>query len=162
VRIERLHFAADTPYETVLGRDPAEPRQVLAPEVAARVRQALIDIVDAGTAQRMHGAFVNSAKAPTVVGAKTGTGDNRKKYFARGGRLVREEVVNRTATVVFFIGDAFFGNLTVYVPGPAAADFGFTSSLPAQLLRAMAPALQPLLDQRGGTHTASTEATGGA
>jgi hypothetical protein len=26
----------------------------------------------------------------------------------------------------------------------------------------MAPALQPLLDQRGGTHTASTEATGGA
>ena len=74
---------------------------------------------------------------------------------------MREEVVNRTATVVFFIGDAFFGNLTVYVPGPAAADFGFTSSLPAQLLRAMAPALQPLLDQ-GGTRTAATATAGGA
>jgi membrane peptidoglycan carboxypeptidase len=161
VRVQRLHFAADTPYETVLGLAPAAPKQVLAPEIAARVRTALIDIVEAGTAQRLHGAFVGGDQAPIAVGAKTGTGDNRKKYFARGGRLVREEVVNRTATVVFFIGDAFFGNLTVYVPGPAAADFGFTSSLPAQLLRVMAPALQPLLDQRG-TRTASTGANGGA
>jgi membrane peptidoglycan carboxypeptidase len=161
VRVQRLHFAADTPYDTVLGLAPAAPRQVLAPEIAARVRTALIDIVEAGTAQRLHGAFVSGDQVPMAVGAKTGTGDNRKKYFARGGRLVREEVVNRTATVVFFIGDAFFGNLTVYVPGPAAADFGFTSSLPAQLLRAMAPALQPLLDQRG-TRTASTGSNGGA
>jgi cell division protein FtsI/penicillin-binding protein 2 len=161
VRVQRLHFAADTPYETVLGLAPTAPKQVLAPEIAARVRTALIDIVEAGTAQRLNGAFVGGDQAPIAVGAKTGTGDNRKKYFARGGRLVREEVVNRTATVVFFIGDAFFGNLTVYVPGPAAADFGFTSSLPAQLLRAMAPALQPLLDQRG-TRTASTGTNGGA
>jgi membrane peptidoglycan carboxypeptidase len=161
VRVQRLHFAADTPYDTVLGLAPAAPRQVLAPEIAARVRTALIDIVEAGTAQRLHGAFVSADQSPMAVGAKTGTGDNRKKYFARGGRLMREEVVNRTATVVFFIGDAFFGNLTVYVPGPAAADFGFTSSLPAQLLRAMAPALQPLLDQRG-TRTASTGTNGGA
>jgi membrane peptidoglycan carboxypeptidase len=161
VRIERLHFAADTPYETVLGLEPAASRRVLAPEIAARVRQALIDIVEAGTAQRLHGAYVSSAQAPITVGAKTGTGDNRKKHFARGGRLVREEVVNRTATVVFFIGDAFFGNLTVYVPGPAAADFGFTSSLPAQLLRAMAPALLPLVEE-GGTRTASTGARRGA
>lgn len=161
VRIERLHFATDTPYETVLGRAPAAPRRVLAPEIAARVRAALVDIVEAGTAQRLHGAFVDGDQAPMVVGAKTGTGDHRKKQFARGGRLVREEVVNRTATVVFFIGESFFGNLTVYVPGPAAADFGFTSSLPAQLLRAMAPALQPLLDQ-SGARTATLEPAGGA
>jgi membrane peptidoglycan carboxypeptidase len=161
VRVQRLHFAAETPFETVLGVDPDAPRRVLAPEIAARVQSALVDIVEAGTAQRLHGAFTSSVQGPMVVGAKTGTGDNRKKYFARGGRLVREEVVNRTATVVFFIGDGFFGNLTVYVPGPAAADFGFTSSLPAQLLRAMAPALQPLLDQ-GGTRTAATATAGGA
>jgi membrane peptidoglycan carboxypeptidase len=160
VRIQRLHFATETPYETVLGLEAAAPRQILAPEIAARVRAALIDIVEAGTAARLHGAFVSGDQAPMMVGAKTGTGDNRKKYFARGGRLVREEVVSRTATVVFFIGDAFFGNLTVYVPGPAAADFGFTSSLPAQLLRAMAPALQPLLDQRG-TRTASAGTSNG-
>ena len=60
VRVQRLHFAADTPYETVLGLAPAAPRQVLAPEIAARVRTALIDIVEAGTAQRLHGAFVSA------------------------------------------------------------------------------------------------------
>jgi hypothetical protein len=54
--------------------------------------------------------------------------------------------VSRTATVVFFIGERLFGNLTIYVPGPEAAEFGFTSSLPAQLLKAMAPALLPLID----------------
>ena len=160
-RLQRLHFAADTPYESVLSFDPPAPRRVLAPEIAARVKAALVDIVDAGTARRLHGAFQYGDKAPLLVGAKTGTGDNRKKYFARGGQLVREEVVNRTATVVFFIGDAFFGNLTVYVPGPAAADFGFTSSLPAQLLGAMAPALQPLLDT-DAVQTASAKTPGGA
>jgi membrane peptidoglycan carboxypeptidase len=160
-RLQRLHFAAGTPYESVLSFDPPAPRRVLAPEIAATVKLALVDIVDAGTARRLHGAFQYGDKAPLLVGAKTGTGDNRKKYFARGGRLVREEVVNRTATVVFFIGDAFFGNLTVYVPGPAAADFGFTSSLPAQLLGAMAPALQPLLDT-DAMQTASMKAPGGA
>jgi hypothetical protein len=96
-----------------------------------------------------------------AIGAKTGTGDNRKKHFARGGRLVREEVVSRTATVVFFIDETFFGNVTIYVPGPAAADFGFTSSLPAQLLGALAPALQPLLDS-GAAQTASMVTPGGA
>jgi membrane peptidoglycan carboxypeptidase len=160
-RLQRLHFAADTPYESVLSLDPPARRQVLVPEIAARVKQALVDIVEAGTARRLHGAFRYGEKAPLLVGAKTGTGDNRKKYFARGGQLVREEVVNRTATVVFFIGDAFFGNLTVYVPGPAAADFGFTSSLPAQLLSAMASALQPLLDT-DSMQTASAKAPGGA
>ena len=160
-RLQRLHFAADTPYESVLSFDPPARRQVLVPEIAGRVKQALVDIVEAGTARRLHGAFRYGEKAPLLVGAKTGTGDNRKKYFARGGQLVREEVVNRTATVVFFIGDAFFGNLTVYVPGPAAADFGFTSSLPAQLLSAMASALQPLLDT-DSMQTASAKAPGGA
>ncbi|MGH6896607.1 MAG: transglycosylase domain-containing protein [Geminicoccaceae bacterium] len=161
VRVERLHFAAATPYETVLRRDPPEPKRVLAPEIAAVLRQGLLEIVAAGTARRLHGAFVDASGAPLAVGAKTGTGDNRRKHFAPGGRLVREEVVSRTATVVFFIDETFFGNVTIYVPGPAAADFGFTSSLPAQLLKAMAPALQPLFDHRG-TRTAATAATGGA
>src|SRR5690606_11746216 len=56
VRIERLHFAADTPYETVLGLDPVAPRRVLAPEIAATVKRAPVDIVQAGTARRLHGA----------------------------------------------------------------------------------------------------------
>ncbi|MGI9436381.1 MAG: carboxypeptidase, partial [Geminicoccaceae bacterium] len=80
------------------------------------------------------------------IGAKTGTGDHRKKTFDRRGNLLTSEVVNRTATVVFFIGDRLFGNLTIFVPGPAAEGYTFTSSLPAQLLKALAPSLQPLME----------------
>ncbi|HSA79885.1 MAG TPA: transglycosylase domain-containing protein [Geminicoccaceae bacterium] len=161
VRIERLHFAAGTPYETVLEQRPTPTEKVVAPEIAAVVHQALIDVVEKGTARRLDGAFATSGGAPIRVGAKTGTGDHRRKSFARGGRLIDAKVVNRTATVVFFIGDAFFGNLTVFAPGPDAADFSFTSSLSAQLLKALAPALQPLLD-RNGIRTAEAPPVGGA
>jgi len=54
--------------------------------------------------------------------------------------------VNRTATVVFFLGDNLFGNLTIFVSGKEAENYSFTSSLPAQLLKALAPALNPLMD----------------
>ena len=161
VRIERLHFAAGTPYETVLELQPAPVQVVLAPEIAAVVQRALIDVVEQGTARRLEGAFTTSGGAPIPVGAKTGTGDNRRKSFGRGGRLIDAKVVSRTATVVFFIGDQFFGNLTVFAPGPVAADFHFTSSLSAQLLKSLAPALQPLLD-RNGTRTAEAAPGGGA
>ena len=57
--------------------------------------------------------------------------------------------MSRTATVVFFIGDRLFGSITVYVAGNDAAAFRFTSSLPAQLLKGLAPAILPLLDGRG-------------
>ena len=146
VRIERLHFAQGTPYETVLGARPAAPRPVLAPEIAAEIRKAMVDVVENGTARRLSKSYLTAGGAPLVIGAKTGTGDHRRKSFGRGGQLIGSQVVSRTATVVFFIGERLFGNLTIYVPGPDAAAFGFTSSLPAQLLKAMAPALQPLID----------------
>jgi membrane peptidoglycan carboxypeptidase len=161
VRIERLHFAAATPYETVLELQPAPAQDVLAPQIAEVVRRALLDVVEEGTARRLKGAFATSEGAPIAVGAKTGTGDHRRKSFAPGGRLIDSKVVSRTATVVFFIGDQFFGNLTVFAPGPVAADFHFTSSLSAQLLKALAPALQPLLN-RDGTRTAEAAPGGGA
>jgi hypothetical protein len=53
-------------------------------------------------------------------------------------------VVNRTATFVFFVGDRFYGTISAYVPGEDAAEFSFTSSLPVELLRQLAPLLQPL------------------
>ena len=149
VRVERLHFATNTPYETVLGLRPEAPKPLLAPEIAAEIRKALVDVVENGTARRLNKAYVSATGTPMLIGAKTGTGDNRRKTFARDGRLINSEVISRTATVVFFIGDAFFGNLTVYVPGHDAADFSFTSSLPAQLLKRIAPALQPLVDRSG-------------
>ena len=73
---------------------------------------------------------------------------------------MREEVVNRTATVVFFIGDAFFGNLTVYA-GARRRRFR-VYQLPARAAPgAMAPALQPLLDT-DAVQTASAKTPGGA
>ena len=161
VRIGRLHFAAATPFETVLEPQLSPARPVLAPEIAAVVRHALLDVVDNGTARRLHGAFKGSEGVPLSVGAKTGTGDHRRKSFGPGGRLIDATVVSRTATVAFFIGDDLFGNLTIYAPGPDAAEFSFTSSLSAQLLKALAPALEPLLQQRG-TRTAEAVPGGGA
>ena len=81
------------------------------------------------------------------IGGKTGTGDRRLKRYARGGHLIQSTVVNRTATFVFFIGKRFFGTLTAHVAGPQAANYWFTSALPVQLLKALIPALQPLLDR---------------
>ena len=46
---------------------------------------------------------------------------------------------DRTATFVFFIGERHFGTLTAFVPGPEAADYQFTSALPTQILKTLAP-----------------------
>ena len=149
VRIESLRFAKNTPYETVLGHGPPPTRQVLAPAIARALRKAMVDVVEAGTAVRLRGAFGDRDGIPITIGAKTGTGDHRRKAFGPGGRLIDSQAVSRTATVVFFIGDRLFGNITVYVAGPDAEGFRFTSSLPAQLLKGLAPAIRPLLDQHG-------------
>ena len=70
-------------------------------------------------------------------------------------------MVNRTATFVFTIGERFYGVVTAHVTGPAAAGYGFTSSLPVQLFRVLAPPIVvPLL---GATPTqAETPASVGA
>jgi membrane peptidoglycan carboxypeptidase len=143
VRIEELRFGEDTPWETRLGRTPPASLQVLSPEVARVSREALIDVVERGTARRALGAFRDEDGSPLVIGGKTGTGDNRFRTFAPGGREVESRVVNRTSTLVFFAGDRWFGTVTAYVPGPEAANYSFTSGLPAQILRVLGPHLTP-------------------
>ena len=122
---------------------------MLAPEIARVVRAALLDVVETGTARGCAAPSATSDGVPIAIGAKTGTGDHRRKSFGPGGRLIESQAVSRTATFVFFIGDRLFGNITVYVAGDDAAAFRFTSSLPAQLLKGLAPAILPLLDGRG-------------
>jgi hypothetical protein len=51
-------------------------------------------------------------------------------------------VVNRTATLVFYLGDKHFGTFTALVPGEQAGQFQFTSSLIAQILKNLLPRLQ--------------------
>jgi len=83
------------------------------------------------------------------VGGKTGTGDHRFDVFGKGGRLVSSRVVSRTGTLVFYIGDRYFGTIMAYVREPYAARYRFTSALPTELLKSLGPQLLLVL-RRGG------------
>ena len=151
LRIDSLHFAADTPYETRLGVDPDQGKRVLSSEVASALRGALAQVVAKGTARRLNGSFSLDDGSAMVLGGKTGTGDNRIESVGAGGRVLASRSLNRTATFVFYLGDHHFGTLTAFVPGREAAGFRFTSALPVQVLKGMAPILQPYLQLGGNT-----------
>jgi len=142
-RLEWLHFAKGTPFETVLTRGEGKPERLLAPEVARVVKEALVDVVENGTARRIKGTFKGQDGSPIPVGGKTGTGDHRYEVFSSGGKLISRKVMNRTATFVFFLGDNYYGAVTAFVPGAQAANYSFTSALAVQLLKSMAPILEP-------------------
>ncbi|MCZ7559344.1 MAG: transglycosylase domain-containing protein [Burkholderiaceae bacterium] len=144
-RISSMVFARDTPYETHLTLRPSGGERLLPEELADIVRDALVGVVEQGTARRLKGAITSADGQAIPIGGKTGTGDHRFDVFGRGGQLISSRVVNRTATFAFLIGDRWFGTIMAYVSEPWAADYKFTSALPTQLLHALAPALQPLL-----------------
>jgi membrane peptidoglycan carboxypeptidase len=139
-RIESVELAEGTPYETQLIRPAEEGERVFPKEVAVALRRALADVVANGTAKRAFGAFVDANGRQLAVGGKTGTGDE-----AFGNNPLREKEVGRAAAFAFFIGDRFFGVLTAHVPGETARRYKFTSALPTQVLKALAPDLQPLI-----------------
>jgi membrane peptidoglycan carboxypeptidase len=144
LRMTRLRWGEGTPYETVMvpKHDPGE--RVMAPEVAAALRAALANVVEAGTARRLAGAFKTPA-GKVAAGGKTGSGDNRFKTFGRGGWVKSSRVVSRTATFTFYIGDRYFGVLTAFVPGKDAQGYEFTSALSVSVLRLLAPAINARL-----------------
>jgi Penicillin binding protein transpeptidase domain len=144
-RVEGLDFAEGTPYETQFVRRISPGEQVLKKEIAQVVKAALFDVVRNGTARRVHGAFVTPEGVEIPVGGKTGTGDHRYETYGPKGRLLASKVVNRAATFAFIIGDRLFGDMTAFVPGPEAANYAFTSSLPLAVLKLLAPAILPLL-----------------
>lgn len=149
IEISGLHFASGTPFETLLERRAGAGERVLPAEVAAAARQALQGVVSGGTARRVYGVYRGADGDLFPLGGKTGTGDHRYKVVGAGGRLISERVVNRAATFVFFIGDRFYGVVTAFVPGKRAADYGFTSALPVQILRDLEPVLSPLIRGSG-------------
>jgi cell division protein FtsI/penicillin-binding protein 2 len=149
VDLDRLHFAAKTPYDTEMILEPQPAKRVFAPEVAQTLRRALMGVVAEGTGARLRNVYVAPNGTPLLVGGKTGTGDNRFDSFAAGGRLIESRVVDRTATFAFFLGDRFFGTITAYVPGGQAADYHFTSALAVQLLKGLAPQFGPLINAGG-------------
>ncbi len=146
-RIQELHFAKDTPYETIIKRQTENGERVLLPEIAYTVREAMTGVVEKGTAHSVHKAFTGPDGKTIAIGGKTGTGDNRHDIYGTGGRLIKSEAINRTAVFVFFLGDRFFGTITAYVAGNEADNYTFTSSLPVQVLKTLAPKLMPIIDR---------------
>ena len=156
VRVERLDFALDTPYETRLQRRVEAGERVLPAEVAQTARRALLRVVDSGTARRVKGAYRDAQGVALPVGGKTGTGDHRFQTVGADGVVKSSRVMNRAATFAFYLGDNFFGVVTAFVPGAKAANYDFTSALPVQLLKELQPALQPLV--AGGVDAAGDSA----
>jgi membrane peptidoglycan carboxypeptidase len=150
MRFDSFHFAAGTPYETHLALPSVQGTRLLPSEVAAATRSALIDVVEQGTARRLKGVYQRPDRQPLQVGGKTGTGDHRYESHGAHGRLTGSRVVSRAATFVFFLGDRFFGVVTAYVTGPEAARYHFTSALPVQVLKSLAPILTPRFEWRQG------------
>ena len=63
-------------------------------------------------------------------------------------------VRNRTVTFVFILGDRFFGTITAYVPGEAAGNYEFTSSLPVQAFKILVQSCRPLIEGAAGASPA--------
>jgi membrane peptidoglycan carboxypeptidase len=145
--IERLHFAAGTPFETIVEHTPDQGEKMFSPDLAAAVRGVLTGVVEKGTASRLSRAIVKEDGTWIPIGGKTGTGDHRYVTFSSAGVIKESHAVNRSATFVFFIGDRFFGTLTAFVPGADAANYQFTSALSTQVLKYLLPTLKPLIDK---------------
>ena len=146
--LTQVHFAGNTPYETVL--EPSQPKgeRVLAVEVARTVRRAMGTVVEQGTARRLNGAFKLSTGEVVTAGGKTGSGDNRFETFNRAGAVVSSRATNRTATFVFYIGERYYGVITAYVQGREAGNYHFTSGLPVTILKLLAPAIVARLENK--------------
>ena len=154
VRIDSLHFGADTPYDTKLEHTVPNPRQVLSPTLSSVARSVLRDVVEGGTAVRARGAITDEVGAPLPIGGKTGTGDNRVYSTGENGKRI-SVAVSRTSTFVFYAGDRFFGTVVAYVEGPQADRHEFTSSLTTAILKIIGPRLVPLMDESSTAGTLS-------
>jgi len=148
VRIDELRFAANTPFETRLQRQPEAGERVMPVEVAQVTRRALLRVVNSGTARRIKDTYRDHDENTLAVGGKTGTGDHRSKQIGADGGVRSSRVMNRAATFAFYIGDRFYGVVTAFVPGSKAAAYDFTSALAVQIMKEMEPALRPLIADR--------------
>ncbi len=149
VRVDALIAAPETPYETRFERLPhASGERLLSKPVARTLQNALVDVVEKGTARRIRGQLHDSKGNAIVVGGKTGTGDHDHKVYD-GLRLIESRPVHRTATFAFFLDDRFFGTITVFVSGEPAGQFRFTSALPTMLLKTIYPEFAHLIEGAG-------------
>ncbi|PWT75324.1 MAG: glycosyl transferase family 51 [Proteobacteria bacterium] len=141
IKINALHFAQGTPFETRLVRLSSSAQRVLAPEIAAALKKVLRSVVEQGTARRLSAPLELADGSTARFAGKTGTGDNRIKTVGADGRVVSSRAASRSGTFVFMLGERYFGTITAHVSGEAAEHYEFTSALPLQVMTALAPAL---------------------
>jgi hypothetical protein len=67
VDVEHVQFAVDTSYETDMAIKPPAPKRVLAPEVVATVRRALMAVVAEGTGARLRNTYRAADGSPLAV-----------------------------------------------------------------------------------------------
>ncbi len=146
VRFRRLHFAGNTPFETVFEPRHQKPERLLPIEIARAVKREMTGVVQFGTAGRAYQSVKLDDGRVLPLGGKTGTGDNRFEIHTAQGWLKSSRVINRTATFVFVIDDRFYGTVVAYVPGADAASFNFTSALPVQVFRTLVPTFKSTLE----------------
>jgi membrane peptidoglycan carboxypeptidase len=139
--ISKINIGKGTPFESSFEFNGGQKKRVLSSEVASIAKEGLLDIVSKGTAIRLKDG-IKIGDEILQVGGKTGTGDHRYVIY-RGGKK-EKRVVNRTATFMFILGDRYYGVVSVLVPGIEAANFNFTSALPVQILKNLAPELENL------------------
>lgn len=144
-RIQSLHFAEETPYETYLVPATTAPERVMPRQVARVLKQLLLEVVEQGSAQRVRGALQTNGGASIAIGGKTGSGDNRFSSFDKNGALLSSRAINRTASFAFFVGEVHYGVVTAQVLGEKADEYEFTSALALQAFNALAPAIAELV-----------------
>ncbi|MCC5826318.1 transglycosylase domain-containing protein [Alkalimonas sp.] len=141
--IQELLLGEDTPYHTRWQQGHQQGIRVMDSEVASVLRQVLHQVVQDGTGRRLQGSYLLLG----LTGGKTGTGDNRISTVDSRGNRIDQRSLNRTATLVFYLGSDYFGTLTAYAAGAQAEQLRFTSALPVQVLKSMEPVLLPYLAQ---------------
>lgn len=146
--LTKVHFAANTPYETLLEKPLEQGEPVLAPEIARTMRKAMAEVVEQGTARRLNGVFQRADGTVIAAGGKTGSGDNRFETYNRSGGVISSRATNRTATFTFYIGERYYGVITAVVQGQEAGKYHFTSALPVTLLRLLAPSINAKFDNK--------------
>ena len=154
LRVDALHFAESTPYETHFEPRGGQGEQVMQPEVAMALRTLMHSVVEGGTARRVNGVLKLDGGDLVKIGGKTGSGDNRYERVRADGTILSSRAINRTASFVFVAGESFFGMISAHVPGEEAGQYTFTSTLALQAFRALAPAVEPLVSDSEARHAA--------
>lgn len=161
LRVQSLHFAEGTPYETHFepARGPGE--QVMPRTVARALKGLMHEVVEQGTARRVQGCLADASGRAIDIGGKTGSGDNRVEKFSPSAALLSSRAINRTASFVFTVGDRYFGMVSAYVDGEEAGQYSFTSSLALQAFRAaLVPAIEDVVragEAEGRAEAAATQ-----